>query len=220
VKHRASDCCRNSFKSWCLLLGHASFTMSSFLKTRLTYLLDDTFSKRKQLLSGMRQRTALRCSICLFSMVSLCRLLVQRRVVECFVNDELERRSFENHDDPQNARSRRRKEEGQELSLLHIVRTGSGARPAFYPMGTGSLSPEVERPGREADYSPPFSAEAKQTSALQCVFMGQLYPFLVWICYRILLILYGLILELKNSWGADGSFQDVKSVSKWSPACP
>jgi hypothetical protein len=26
----------------------------------------------------------------------------------------------------------------QDLSLLHSVQTGSGAHPAFYPMGTGS----------------------------------------------------------------------------------
>jgi hypothetical protein len=26
---------------------------------------------------------------------------------------------------------------GQEISLLHVVQTGSGAHPASYPMGTG-----------------------------------------------------------------------------------
>jgi hypothetical protein len=29
-------------------------------------------------------------------------------------------------------------------------------------MGTGDLSPEVKRPGREADHSPPTSAEVKK----------------------------------------------------------
>jgi hypothetical protein len=29
----------------------------------------------------------------------------------------------------------------QEFSLLHVVQTGSGAHPTFYPMGTGGLFP-------------------------------------------------------------------------------
>jgi len=36
------------------------------------------------------------------------------------------------------------------------VQTGSGTHPASYPMDT-----RVKRPGREADYSPPSSAEVK-----------------------------------------------------------
>jgi hypothetical protein len=28
--------------------------------------------------------------------------------------------------------------QGQEFSLLYVVQTGSGAHPAFYPMGTGA----------------------------------------------------------------------------------
>jgi hypothetical protein len=46
---------------------------------------------------------------------------------------------------------------------LYIVQTGSGAHPASYPKGTGALSPGVRRPGREADQSPPASAEVKKT---------------------------------------------------------
>jgi hypothetical protein len=30
---------------------------------------------------------------------------------------------------------------GQELPLLHIVLTGSGVHPVFYPMGTGGSLP-------------------------------------------------------------------------------
>jgi hypothetical protein len=41
------------------------------------------------------------------------------------------------------------------------VQTGSGAHLASCPMVTGALSPEVKRPGREADHSLPFSAEVK-----------------------------------------------------------
>jgi hypothetical protein len=51
---------------------------------------------------------------------------------------------------------------GQQFSLLHVVQTGSGAHPASYPMGTGNSSPGVKRPGREADHSPPNSAEVKK----------------------------------------------------------
>jgi hypothetical protein len=42
------------------------------------------------------------------------------------------------------------------------VQTGSGAHPASYPMGTGGPFPGGKgRPGRNADHSPPSSAEVK-----------------------------------------------------------
>jgi hypothetical protein len=47
-------------------------------------------------------------------------------------------------------------------SLHHCVQNGSVAHPASYPMGTGALSLGVKRPGREADHSPPSSAELKE----------------------------------------------------------
>jgi hypothetical protein len=47
------------------------------------------------------------------------------------------------------------------FSLHHRVQNGSGAHPASYPMVPGALSLGVKRPGREADHSPPFSAEVK-----------------------------------------------------------
>jgi hypothetical protein len=49
--------------------------------------------------------------------------------------------------------------QGQDLSFLHCVQTGSEAHPASYPVGTGSLFMGKKRPGREADHSPPSSAE-------------------------------------------------------------
>jgi hypothetical protein len=49
---------------------------------------------------------------------------------------------------------------------LHSVRTGSGAQPASYPMGTVGLSPGVRQQRREADHSPPPSAEAKNGGAM------------------------------------------------------
>jgi hypothetical protein len=38
----------------------------------------------------------------------------------------------------------------------------SGVRPTSYPMGTGGSFPRVKRLGREADHSPPTSAEVKK----------------------------------------------------------
>jgi hypothetical protein len=46
-------------------------------------------------------------------------------------------------------------------SLLHAV-TGSGVHPTPYKMGTGGSFPGVKRQGREADHSPPPSAEVKK----------------------------------------------------------
>jgi hypothetical protein len=48
----------------------------------------------------------------------------------------------------------------KDFSLLYRVKTGSDAHPAYYPMGYKSLFPqEVKQFGREADRSPPSSAE-------------------------------------------------------------
>jgi hypothetical protein len=46
---------------------------------------------------------------------------------------------------------------GQEFSLLHVVQTGSGAKPPIQ-LVPGALSPR-----READHSPPTSADVKNT---------------------------------------------------------
>jgi hypothetical protein len=51
---------------------------------------------------------------------------------------------------------------GYNFSLLHIVQTGSGVHPTSYKMDTGGSFPEVKRQGREADHSPPTSAEVKK----------------------------------------------------------
>jgi hypothetical protein len=47
----------------------------------------------------------------------------------------------------------------KKLWLEITMSAGSEARPASYPGGTGSFSLVVERPEREADHSPPSSAE-------------------------------------------------------------
>jgi hypothetical protein len=50
--------------------------------------------------------------------------------------------------------------EGSSSSLC--VQTGSEAHPASYPMGTGGPFPGCKaRSGRDADHSPPSSAEVK-----------------------------------------------------------
>jgi hypothetical protein len=45
---------------------------------------------------------------------------------------------------------------------LQCVHNGSGAHPASCPMGTRGSFPWIKRPGREADHSPPSSAEVKE----------------------------------------------------------
>jgi hypothetical protein len=49
------------------------------------------------------------------------------------------------------------------VSFLHVVQTGSGAHQASHTKGTGGSFPGVNLPGREADHSPPTSAEVKKT---------------------------------------------------------
>jgi hypothetical protein len=52
---------------------------------------------------------------------------------------------------------------GQEFSLLHVIQSGSGATQPSIKWVPGALSPGVKRAGREADHSPPTSAEVKKT---------------------------------------------------------
>jgi hypothetical protein len=48
----------------------------------------------------------------------------------------------------------------KDFSSILCVQTGSGSHPASCPMGTGGPFPGgKERPGRDADHSPPSSAE-------------------------------------------------------------
>jgi hypothetical protein len=48
------------------------------------------------------------------------------------------------------------------LSLHHCVQNGSEAHPVSYPMGTSGIFPGSKAAGREADHTPPFSAEVKE----------------------------------------------------------
>jgi hypothetical protein len=52
---------------------------------------------------------------------------------------------------------------GKFIILLQNVRSGSGAHPASYPMGTGGSIPG---PRRESDDSPPSSADVKRGGAI------------------------------------------------------
>jgi hypothetical protein len=54
------------------------------------------------------------------------------------------------------------RERTEDFSSSPCVQTGSVAHPASYPMGTGGSFPGGKaRPGRDADHSPPSSAEVK-----------------------------------------------------------
>jgi hypothetical protein len=48
------------------------------------------------------------------------------------------------------------------FSLHHRGQNGSGVHPASYPGGTRGSFRGVKRPGGEADYPPPSSAEVKE----------------------------------------------------------
>jgi hypothetical protein len=54
----------------------------------------------------------------------------------------------------------------RKFSVVHVVKTGSGAHPTSYPMGTTNLSPGVKRPERENKLSSPSNAEVKNGGAL------------------------------------------------------
>jgi hypothetical protein len=50
--------------------------------------------------------------------------------------------------------------EARDFPLASCVQTGSASHPASCPVGTEGPFPEgKERPGRDADHSPPSSAE-------------------------------------------------------------
>jgi hypothetical protein len=52
--------------------------------------------------------------------------------------------------------------EAKDFSSSLCVQTASEAHPASYTMGTGGPFPGAKaRPGRDADYSPPSSAEVE-----------------------------------------------------------
>jgi hypothetical protein len=54
-----------------------------------------------------------------------------------------------------------------DFSLFHSVQVGPGAHPASYPMVMRVSLPYLKRPEREADHSPPSSAEVKNGEAVR-----------------------------------------------------
>jgi hypothetical protein len=77
------------------------------------------------------------------------------------------------------------------FSLHHRLQNGSVAHPASYPLGTRRSFLGGKRPGREADHSPPSSAEVKELVELYLHSpirlhgvvlraQGQLYLYLYW----------------------------------------
>jgi hypothetical protein len=67
------------------------------------------------------------------------------------------------------------------FSLHHRVQNGSEAHSASSPLGPGTLSLGVKRPGREADHSSPSSAEVK--NAWSYTFTPQ-YVFMAWYLFK------------------------------------
>jgi len=64
----------------------------------------------------------------------------------------------------------------QEIHLCHRAQTGSGSRPASYPMDTGGTFARGKAAGCETDHSFPFSTDVRNagsyTSTSQYVFMA------------------------------------------------
>jgi hypothetical protein len=54
----------------------------------------------------------------------------------------------------------------RDLAFLHSIHTASGLHPASYPMRTEGDIPGGKAVGREADHSPPSSAELKNGGAI------------------------------------------------------
>jgi hypothetical protein len=50
---------------------------------------------------------------------------------------------------------------GENFSLFHVVHTGFRAHATSSARVTGTLSPGVKRPGRDADHSPPTMQRSK-----------------------------------------------------------
>jgi len=68
------------------------------------------------------------------------------------------------------------------FSLRHRVQTGSRAHPASYSVDSGGSFPGLKWPGREADHSPPCSAEVNE-----CMELYFYYP----------IRLYGMVLDIR-----------------------
>jgi len=75
--------------------------------------------------------------------------------------------------------------------LRHRIQRGFGAHPDSYRTGTGGPYPGVKRPGREADHSPPSSAEVKNAWSYTST---PPHVFMTW-CLVKCTILHGVVLS-------------------------
>jgi hypothetical protein len=62
--------------------------------------------------------------------------------------------------------------------LVHNVQAGSGAHTALYGMGIEGSFRGLKRPGHEADYSPPITAEAKNDGAIHLFTHTHIYIYI------------------------------------------
>jgi hypothetical protein len=96
--------------------------------------------------------------------------------------------------------------EAEDFSSNLCVQTGSGAHPASCTVGTGgSLSGGKARPGRDADHSPPSSAEVKKVLELyllspRCASMGRNGTALPLVLLMLLLLKWQFLAGTILSW--------------------
>jgi hypothetical protein len=81
---------------------------------------------------------------------------------------------------------------GYDFSLRHHVQICSGAHPDSCAVGTGGCSPRVKRQGREADHSPPSSAEVKNSRSYTST---PQYVFMAWCLIKQLILLHCVVLS-------------------------
>jgi hypothetical protein len=108
--------------------------------------------------------------------------------------------------------------EAEDFSSSLCIQTDSGAHPASYTLDTGGSFPRGKaRPGRDADHSPPSSAEVKKEQELyllspkvpsRCV-TGPLYSFIY-----IYIYIYVCVCVCVCSWQG-GDLEYHKYSSQW-----
>jgi hypothetical protein len=94
--------------------------------------------------------------------------------------------------------------QGNDSFFLHSVQTGSGVHQAYCPMGTVVSSPEVKRPGREADHSPLSGAEVKNGGAISPL------PHLS-LCHSYKLIKHREVPEVSSEMWQTGGRKQIKN---------
>jgi hypothetical protein len=96
------------------------------------------------------------------------------------------------------------------LFLLSITDACPGADPIQWVPGAFSL--QVKRPGREADHSPPSSAEVKEYVEL---YLYSQYAFMAWCSVTAQGQLYLYLLDLKSGHRSKDVGLDGKITLEW-----